>query len=467
MSESIRAVEAPEAPPPAVPPEAAPALDPELPAPAPMSMRAVLGITLMRRLWFAQIISLFGDFLVLFAIIGVLTFKLHATASQITGIQVAYLLPIAILGILAGVFVDRWPLKPTLISSDSIRAALVLLLLAATQLWHFYAILAAISVVSSFFAPAQGVAIRAAVPLHGLRSATALMQQVMFGMRILGPAVGAYLVATFGAISCYLADSASFAISALLIASVAFVQPPPLRAPAPAPASPGGPAGSGAAGLPGPPSPPSPPQSALGRVGADMKQGFSFIVHHAGLLFVTLALASGLFIIGCFGPLIAIYVRDVLHASTKTFGAASALIGIGMLVGINVIGVFAKNVKSSVLVYCGLAGIAVGLVGMVGVAWVWSTLAANFLIGMSVAGIVIPSQTMIQQETPPALMGRFGSTTMSLVFTAQISGLLLSGLLAAAIGVRGVFAACAVLVAVLVAAGRTWMEPEAAGGRKA
>jgi DHA3 family macrolide efflux protein-like MFS transporter len=447
MSESIRAVEAPEAPPAAaVPPAAVPALDPELPA--PMSMRAVLGITLMRRLWFAQIISIFGDFLVLFAIIGVLTFKLHATASQITGIQVAYLLPIAILGVLAGVFVDRWPLKPTMISSDSIRAGLVLLLLAATQLWHFYAILAAISVVSSFFAPAQGVAIRAAVPLHGLRSANALMQQVMFGMRILGPAVGAYLVASFGAISCYLADSASFAVSALLIASVAFVQ---VAKPAPAPYAA---AGSGA------------PASALGRVGADMKQGFSFIIHHAGLLFVTLALASGLFVIGCFGPLIAIYVRDVLHASTKTFGAASALIGIGMLVGINGVGVFAKNVKSSVLVYSGLAGIAAGLVCMVAVSWVWSTLAANFLIGVAVAGIVIPSQTMIQQETPPALMGRVGSTTMSLVFTAQISGLLLSGLLAAAIGVRGVFVTCAAILAVLIVAGRTFMEPEAAGGKK-
>jgi DHA3 family macrolide efflux protein-like MFS transporter len=432
MSESSPAVA-----PPADLPAAAPALDPELPK--PMSMGAVLGIPMMRRLWSAQIISIFGDFLVLYAVIGVLTFRLHATPTQVTGVQVSYLLPIAILGVIAGVFVDRWPLKTTMISSDAIRAGLVLLLLLATRMWHFYATLAAISVVSSFFAPAQGVAIRSAVPLHGLRAANALMQQVMFGMRILGPAVAAFLVSSFGPISCYLGDSASFVISALLIASVAFVQ-----VPKPAP----------------PPAATTAQPSALGRVWLDMKQGFHFIVHHASLLFVILAMASGMFVIGCFGPLIAIYVRDILHSSTKTFGVASALIGVGMLVGINALGALARNVKSAVLVYSGLAGIAIGLVLMVGATYVWSTLLGNFVIGMAVAGIVIPAQTLLQQETPPALLGRVGSTVMSVVFTAQISGLVLSGFLAAALGVRSVFAVCAVLLAILIAVGRIWMEPK-------
>src|SRR6266481_3391741 len=185
----------------------------------------VMRIPMMRRLWYAQTISVFGDFLALFAVISVLTFRLHASAQQVTGVQIAYMLPIAILGILAGVFVDRWPLKPTMVSSDSIRAALCLLLLAAQQIWHYYAILAAISVVSSFFTPAQGVAIRSAVPLHGLRSANALMQQVMFGMRIIGPAIAAFMVAYLGSASCYVFDAVSFVGSACLIASVVFLKP--------------------------------------------------------------------------------------------------------------------------------------------------------------------------------------------------------------------------------------------------
>jgi DHA3 family macrolide efflux protein-like MFS transporter len=435
MSNSSPAAEA--AVPPSTGAAGSPVLDPELPQ--PMSMRGVLRIAVMRRIWYAQIISIFGDFLVLYAIIGVLTFRLHATAQQVTGVQIAYLLPLAILGVIAGVFVDRWPVKPTLVASDAVRAGLVLLLLFATQLWHFYAVLAAVSVVSSFFAPAQGVAIRTAVPMHGLRSANVLLQQVMFGMRIIGPAVAAFLVASFGPVSCYLLDAASFAASALLITSVAVLQP--ARAAAEPVA-----AGS--------------QPSVLGRIWLDMKQGISFIVHTPSLLFVILAMAAGMFVVGCFGPLIAVYVRDSLHASTKTFGVASALIGVGMLFGINALAVVAKKTSNAVLVYSGLAGIAIGLGILAGTASVWLTFLGTLLIGFAVAGIVIPAQTMIQQETPPALMGRVGSTVMSMVFTAQISGLVLSGILAAAIGVRNVFAVCVALLIVLIVAGRLWMEPK-------
>ena len=416
-----------------------PAIDPELPA--PLSMGEVLRISMMRRLWYAQVISVFGDFLALFAVINVLTFKLHATAQQVTGVQIAYMLPIAVLGILAGVFVDRWPLKPTMVSSDSIRAGLCLLLIFATQIWHYYAILAAISVISSFFGPAQGVAIRSAVPLHGLRSANALMQQVMFGMRIVGPAIAGLMVSYLGAVSCYAFDSASFVGSALLIASVSFMAAPKAKAATPA---------SDAAGT-----------SALGRVWLDMKQGFNFIVHHAALLFVILAMAAGMFVLGCFGPLIAIYVRDSLHASTKSFAIASAMIGLGMLLGINGLNAFGKKLRDTLLVYSGLCGIAVGLVILTLLPHLWSTILGNLIIGFSVAGIIVPSQTLFQKATPPELMGRVGSTFMSIIFTAQISGLVLSGILTHYIGVRRVFALCAGMLVVLIAVGKIWMEPKA------
>jgi DHA3 family macrolide efflux protein-like MFS transporter len=413
-----------------------PPIDPELPA--PLSMRDVMRIPMMRRLWYAQTISVFGDFLALFAVISILTFKFKATPQQVTGIQIAYMLPIAILGILAGVFVDRWPLKPTMVASDSIRAALCLLLLFATQIWHFYAILAAISIVSSFFSPAQGVAIRSAVPLHGLRSANALIQQVMFGMRIIGPAIAAFMVAYLGAASCYIFDSVSFVASACLIASVVFLKPEK-AAPKPATAE---------------------STSAIGKVWLDMKQGISFIVHHAALLFVILAMAAGMFVIGCFGPLIAIYVRDSLHASTKMFGIVSPMIGIGMLLGINGLNTLGKKLSNTLLVYSGLGGIAIGLVILTLLPHIWSTLVGNFIIGTAVAAIIVPAQTLFQQATPPELMGRVGSTFMSIIFAAQISGLVLSGILTQHIGVRQVFALCAVMLVILIAVGKLWMEPK-------
>src|SRR5437667_2701104 len=144
--------------------------------PVPMTFRDVLRIDVIRRIWYAQMVSLFGDFLALFAVIAVVSFRMHGTPSQLTGIQIAYMLPMVFVGPIAGVFVDRWPLKPTLVASDLIRAVLALLLIVSTEVWQVHLVLAALSCVSAFFGPAQQVTIRTHVPANGLVSANALMQ---------------------------------------------------------------------------------------------------------------------------------------------------------------------------------------------------------------------------------------------------------------------------------------------------
>ena len=401
-----------------------------------MSMGAVLKIRPMRHLWYAQIVSTFGDFVALFAVITLMTFRLHATPQQITGVQIAYMLPIALLGVVSGVFVDRWPLKRTLVLSDFIRAILVVLLVFVHGLWGYYLVLAAVSVLSSVFGPAQGVAVRSLVPLHGMRSAQALLQQVMFVMRIIGGPIASLLLVYAPVSVSFYADAASFVISGLFMASLTL---PAHAVPQAEPAA--------------------EQRGGLARVLSDMKQGTSFIVHHAALLFVITAMAAGMFILGCFGPLIAVYVRDTLHASTRTFGAASAMIGVGIMAGINLLNAYAKNVKNSTQVYFGLTGIALGTLALALLPYLSVTIVSLLVIGFAVAGIIVPAQTLIQEETPHAMLGRVGSTVMSLIFSAQIAGLLLSGVLANHMSVRGVFAICSGMLAVLLVAGKLWMEP--------
>lgn len=415
------------------------------PPPEPLSLGAVLRIAPMRRLWYAQIVSTFGDFVALFAVMNLMTFALKATPQQITGVQIAYMLPIAVLGAISGVFVDRWPLKPTLVASDLLRAALCVVLVFVHSVWGFYLALASISVVSSVFTPAQGIAVRSAVPMHGIRSAQTLMQQVMFIMRIVGAPMAALLV-KFTPSSCFVVDSASFVASACLILSVALVGEEPAGSPGSAPS--GGVAESG------------PASSGLAKVWADLRQGASFILHHAALLFVITAMAAGMFVLGCFGPLIAVYVRDILHASTGTFGITSAMIGIGLLAGINILNAAAKRVANATLVYFGLGGIAAGTAVLAAMPHLSAAIPGLLVIGFALGGIIVPSQTLITQETPQSMLGRVGSTVMSLIFSAQIVGLLLSGVLANYISVRRVFALCAAMLVLLVVAGKLWMEPK-------
>src|SRR5213596_2986340 len=228
---------------------------------APMSFREVLRIEVMRRVWYAQVISLFGDFLALFAVIVVVSFAMHGTPNQITGVQIAYMLPIVFVGPVAGVIVDRWPLKPTLVSSDLIRAVFALMLLFATSMWHVYLVLAALSCVSAFFGPAQQVTIRTHVPAHGLISANALMQIAFMGSRIVGPAAAGAIASTFGPKVCYALDMLSFLFSAALIGSVAIQRPERM---------------------------PVASESSSNRIHAiwrDMREGMSFIFHHAAVFF--------------------------------------------------------------------------------------------------------------------------------------------------------------------------------------
>jgi hypothetical protein len=281
------------------------------------------------------------------------------------------------------------------------------------------------------------------VPFHGLRSATALMQQVMFIMRILGGPIAVTIVTLFGVRICYIGDSISFVCSASLIASVA------LTIPARAAIANQTAEVTVAAELRG-----------IRRIVADMREGASFIVHHAALLFVITALAAGMFALGCFAPMIAVYVRDNLHASQKIFGVTSAMIGIGLLGGINVLTAAAKKVKHTSLVYFGLGGMAAGTFVLAAVPRLSTTIPALILIGFAAGGIIVPSQTMIQEETPQNMLGRVGSTVMSFVFSAQIAGLLLSGVMAQHTSVRGVFLLSGILLAVLMLAGKLWMEPK-------
>jgi DHA3 family macrolide efflux protein-like MFS transporter len=106
------------------------------PQPAPSGVKAVFALADFRKMWLGQFVSVFGDFLALFGVISLITFRWHGTASQVTYVLVAYMLPLGIVSPVAGVFVDRLHVKPVMIASDLMRGVLILGLLRATTLWQ-------------------------------------------------------------------------------------------------------------------------------------------------------------------------------------------------------------------------------------------------------------------------------------------------------------------------------------------
>jgi MFS family permease len=149
-------------------------------------------------------------------------------------------------------------------------------------------------------------------------------------------------------------------------------------------------------------------------------------------------------------------VREWLHASAGVFGVVSAMVGVGMMAGMPVVRRLSGQMAHATLVLSGLAGIGVGALLLGALPWAVASAFACFTLGFAFAGVIVPAQTLMQRETPHALMGRISSTSMSMIFFGQLAGLILSGILAQHLGVRMVFFLCAVLAWVLTGAGK-WL----------
>lgn len=387
-----------------------------------MTIRQVLQLKPVRRLWLAQVVSVFGDFLAIFAVLSYVSFQLHASAAQVTGISVSFMIPFALIGPIAGVFVDRWNVKRTMIASDLIRAGLALALVFATSLLQVYVILFLLSAVSAFFMPAQTVTIRTIVPREGLLSANALVQQAFQIMRIVSPALAGAMVGWFGASSCYYVDTISFLISASLITTIVIAREPVV---------------------------PSKDSHPIKSVLNDLTVGVKFIFTHSTISFVILAMAAGMFAISCFGPLIAVYVRDELHATSLAFGIINALIGVGMIFGTLGMNKFAQKLSKTHLALWGLLTMGAFVVVLAAFKTIAAASISMFGVGVGVVFVFVSAQTLMQGQTPMELIGRVSSSVMSVLSIAQLVGLAFSGSLAQQIGIRNLFYASAVLLLLL------------------
>lgn len=383
-----------------------------------LTFRDVLKIRPVRRLWFAQLVSIFGDFLAIFAVFSLVTFQLHGTATQVSMILVAYMLPLAIVSPLAGVYVDKWNVKWTMITSDLIRGVLVLVLVFVRDLNAIYAIFFALSIVSSFFVPAQSVAVRALAPAAGLLAVNGLMSQAIQGSQIVSPAIAGLLVQWFGANACFVFDSLSFFLSAALVFTLAIHRQ----------ASPG---------------------MAAISVMSSMRQGFGFIFTHAAISFVILSMTAGMFAVRCFGALLSLYVRDVLLSNAALYGTLFSLIGIGMITGTQFLHRVASRMPKQFLVIYGLGGMGVAVLITAVFGKVATTAAGMLGLGFCAAFVMVPAQTLLQQETPHALLGRVSSSLMSLLAMSQVLAMFVAGPVAQQLGIRNLyFGSAALLVAI-------------------
>jgi MFS family permease len=206
-------------------------VDPELhPQPPPAEAARAGGGTLglfrrnpdFTKLYAAQLISFGGDW---FTSVALLSLVLETTGSATLAglVLAAQTLPFAIVSPFAGVIVDRFDRKSVMISADVIRAFLALGLLAARSeetIWIAFVLLVFLSGFSAFFEPASSAAMPNVVGKEDLARANVLMGSAWGTMLVVGAALGGLVSSTLGNDAAFIADAASFSVSAMLLLRV-------------------------------------------------------------------------------------------------------------------------------------------------------------------------------------------------------------------------------------------------------
>jgi MFS family permease len=172
-----------------------------------------------RRLWYGQVVSQLGDWFDSIALFA-LMYRLTGSGQAIGALMVAQFLPATVVGLFAGVLVDRLPRKLVMIVSNLGSAALVLLFLLVrepSQIWIIFVVTVLKMSLVAFFDPARTATIPNVTSREELLAANAISGATWSAMLAIGAGLGGLVAGTLGTDAAFLIDAGSFVLSAIFI----------------------------------------------------------------------------------------------------------------------------------------------------------------------------------------------------------------------------------------------------------
>jgi MFS family permease len=381
-------------------------------------------------LWLGQTISFVGDYFY-FLVIPIMVERLTGSSLQV-GLSVIFsALPMLLLGPVAGVFVDRWDRKRTMIAADLLRGLLVLVCLVVQrpdQVWIYYVVGFLMSCLSRFFFPAQN----AVLPLivtdkDDLLAANGLMQIVQTAGFLIGPALAGFSIGLWGAQAAFLVDSATYFASAAAISTMAVPKATAGQLPA--------------GGQPV-------HDRSLAGVWFEMREGIVYLFGNRTTVGVLLCLSVVQLGVGAIHVIWVPFMQRTFGVGAEGLGAVDASQGLGMALGAVAMGFLAARFSKKNLAGWSIAFIGV-MIALVGLAPPFSLanlipgipvdasmadmtvgqrllhmplllLAYSFLLGMALVPAQSSLMTMMQLAVPDLKRGRVGSALNALTTAAGL-----------------------------------------------
>ncbi len=175
-----------------------------------------------RQLWLGQVVSQMGDWFDTIALYTIIL-KLTGSGRDVGLLLVARFVPSFFFGPISGVIADRFSRQRIMIVSDILRAVVVLGFLFVRRpehLWIIYVLTVFQLGLSTFFEPAKTAAIPSIVEDRELVAANAISSVTWSAMLTFGAAIGGFITSLFGTDVAFIADAATYLLSAALIASI-------------------------------------------------------------------------------------------------------------------------------------------------------------------------------------------------------------------------------------------------------
>jgi DHA3 family macrolide efflux protein-like MFS transporter len=384
---------------------------------APVSPFAIFRNRNFTLLWSAQLVSTIGSALTSLAA-SILVYRVTGSALSVGLMLMATAAPSILLGLMAGVFVDRYDRKRIMVIADVMRAALVFAipLLVESNIAWLYIIVLLTSSVGQFFDPAQASVLPEVASDEELAAANSLMAISSFGATAVGFAASG-LLAQISIDWAFYLDAVTFLFSAVCIYLT--------RVPTIAPDE----------------------NTSVTTILRNMRGGFDFlfnsqVLRSTFLIFPIMGISFGLG-----NSLLLPFATKALHATEFEYGIQEGLTSLGFVAGSLLMARYADRLPAGQwltisFVVMGLSQMVYSQLYSIPLAFLFVTIS-----GFANAPSAIARQLILQRNTPRQMRGRVASVFFVTRDAAILIGMAMVGL-ADIVGVREMFFLAALLVLV-------------------
>ncbi len=371
------------------------------------------------RFWLAQLISQFGDRVHQMALVGLIAVRAPGSSFELAKLLSFTIIPVFLVGPIAGVFVDRWDRRTTLFVCDFIRGGLVLViafyLMDLPDLWPLYTAVFAIFSFSRFYVPAKMSFIPQMVKPQDLHIANSLVTVTGMIALVLGALLGGLIVEYGGAKGGFLWDAGTFFMSGILVFSISQLYRWRFNK------------GRIVANT-------KEMVAAHKTVMAEIGDGIKYIARQKKIRLIFVMMSVLFAAAGAIYVVIIVFVQQAFHSVTKDLGFLAVPLGIGLFIGSLVYGrwgeKFSKFKAMFISLILGGAMIAIFASMVEGTHDRLLAMGLAFVLGLVSSPMLIASNTVVHQVCNEEMSGKVFAALEFVMHLAFIVAMLASSIIA-------------------------------------